>query len=173
MRAYTLSVLTTLANSNSPIVEKEIVAWVNSKLEKAGKTSSLRNFQDSAIADAKIVIDLVDAIKPGCINYELLKTTSTAEVRFHFCHHFLKFFVVELIFFLRIIFLKLIANFVVPSLSGSFGQRQICHLDGPKDWCSCICSSGRYNRGETKNGDDSIRMFDGHGLHSKYGFSEK
>lgn len=101
MRAYTLSVLTTLANSNSPIVEKEIVAWVNSKLEKAGKTSSLRNFQDSAIADAKIVIDLVDAIKPGCINYELLKTTSTAEVRFHFCHHFLKFFVVELIFFFK------------------------------------------------------------------------
>lgn len=74
MRAYTLSVLTTLANSNSPIVEKEIVAWVNSKLEKAGKTSSLRNFNDSAIADAKIVIDLVDAIKPGSINYDLFKT---------------------------------------------------------------------------------------------------
>lgn len=37
MRAYTLSVLTSLANSNSPIIEKEIVAWVNQKLETAGK----------------------------------------------------------------------------------------------------------------------------------------
>lgn len=80
MRAYTLSVLTTLANSNNPIVEKEIVAWVNKKLENAGKTSSLRNFQDSAIADARIVIDLVDAIKPGSINYDLLKTAGTGEV---------------------------------------------------------------------------------------------
>lgn len=29
MRAYTLSVLTSLANSNTPIIEKEIVAWVS------------------------------------------------------------------------------------------------------------------------------------------------
>lgn len=80
MRAYTLSVLTTLANTNNPIVEKEIVAWVNSKLETAGKSSSLRSFQDSTISDAKVIIDLVDAIKPGSINYDLIKTDGTEEV---------------------------------------------------------------------------------------------
>lgn len=80
MRAYTLSVLTSLAQSNSPIIEKEIVAWVNSKLQNAGKTSSLRNFQDSRIADATIVIDLVDSIKPGSINYDLVKSGGSEEV---------------------------------------------------------------------------------------------
>lgn len=84
MRAYTLSVLSSLANSNSPIIEKEIVAWVNTKLKNAGKTSSLRSFQDSAIADGKIVIDLVDSIKPGSINYDLVKTGGTEEVNFSF-----------------------------------------------------------------------------------------
>lgn len=45
MRAYTLSVLTRLANTGNPIIEKEIVQWVNNKLQAAGKTSSIRSFQ--------------------------------------------------------------------------------------------------------------------------------
>lgn len=79
MRAYTLSILTQLADSGSPIVEKEIVSWVNSKLANGGKKSSIRSFQDSSISDAKVVIDLIDAIKPGAINYDLVKQGSTEE----------------------------------------------------------------------------------------------
>lgn len=80
MRAYTLSVLSQLANTGNPIIEKEIVSWVNKKLESAGKTTTLRSFQDSAVADGKIVLDLVDAIKPGSVNYDLVKHTGTEEV---------------------------------------------------------------------------------------------
>ncbi|KAL0859521.1 hypothetical protein ABMA27_010676 [Loxostege sticticalis] len=72
MRAYTLSVLTRLANTGNPIIEKEIVQWVNNKLQSAGKTSSIRSFQDEVLADGKVVIDLIDAIKPGSINYDLV-----------------------------------------------------------------------------------------------------
>ncbi|GFG38579.1 hypothetical protein Cfor_01632 [Coptotermes formosanus] len=79
MRAYTLSILTQLANTGSPIVEKEIVTWVNAKLASAHKKSSLKSFQDPSIADAKVVIDLIDAIKPGTINYELVKEGGTDE----------------------------------------------------------------------------------------------
>uniref|UniRef100_A0A1Q3FHZ4 Putative ca2+-binding actin-bundling protein n=1 Tax=Culex tarsalis TaxID=7177 RepID=A0A1Q3FHZ4_CULTA len=79
MRAYTLSVLSRLANTGNPIIEKEIVQWVNSKLAGAGKSTSLRNFQDSAIGDGKIVIDLIDAIKPGSINYDNVKEGGNAE----------------------------------------------------------------------------------------------
>lgn len=81
MRAYTLSVLTSLANSNSPMIEKEIVGWVNTKLETAGKTSSLRNFNDSSISSGKVVIDLVDSIKPGSVNYDLVKDCENEEVK--------------------------------------------------------------------------------------------
>lgn len=80
MRAYTLTILTQLAASGSPIVEKEIVQWVNNKLSSAGKKSSIRNFQDTSISDAKVVIDLIDAIKPGAINYDLVKQGSSDEV---------------------------------------------------------------------------------------------
>ncbi|VEN53184.1 unnamed protein product [Callosobruchus maculatus] len=81
MRAYTLSILTQLAESGNPIVEKEIVQWVNNKLSGAGKKSSIRNFQDPTISDAKVVIDLIDAIKPGAINYDLVKQETTEEDR--------------------------------------------------------------------------------------------
>lgn len=32
MRAYTLTILTQLANTGHPVVEKEIVEWVNNKV---------------------------------------------------------------------------------------------------------------------------------------------
>lgn len=80
MRAYTLSILSRLANTGNPIIEKEIVQWVNTKLAGAGKTTSTRSFQDSAIADGKIVIDLIDAIKKGSINYDLVRTGGSEEV---------------------------------------------------------------------------------------------
>jgi hypothetical protein len=45
MRAYTLSILTQLADTGSPIVEKEIIDWVNNKLSQGRKQTSIRNFQ--------------------------------------------------------------------------------------------------------------------------------
>ena len=45
MRAYTLSILTQLADTGSPIVEKEIIDWVNNKLAQGKKQTSIRNFQ--------------------------------------------------------------------------------------------------------------------------------
>jgi len=72
MRAYTLTVLTNLAKNeggDQPIVEKEIVEWVNRKLKEAEKTTQIKSFQDSSISTAHAVLDLIDAIKPGAVNY--------------------------------------------------------------------------------------------------------
>lgn len=40
------------------------------QLNSAGKSSRIKSFQDSSVSDAGTVIDLIDSIKPGCINYE-------------------------------------------------------------------------------------------------------
>lgn len=81
MRAYTLSVLSQVANTGSSAsVDKEIVAWVNKKLESAGKTTSIKSFQDSSISNGIVLLDLVDAIKPGSINYEVVNEGTEYEV---------------------------------------------------------------------------------------------
>lgn len=81
MRAYTLSILAQLADTGHPIVEKEIVDWANRKLREAGKQTQIRGFQDPCICDARPVIDLVDAINPGCINYGQVLAGHTEEER--------------------------------------------------------------------------------------------
>ncbi len=84
MRSYTLSVLSSLNQSSNAKVEQEIIAWVNQKLASAGKESKIHSFQDSKISTARPIIDLIDAIKPGVINYELLQDGSgTYEVYVH------------------------------------------------------------------------------------------
>lgn len=72
MRAYTLSVLQRLAKSDKPITDPEIVQWANETLSGAGKTTSISGFKDPSIANSMPVIDLVDAIKPGSIKYDLV-----------------------------------------------------------------------------------------------------
>ena len=47
MRAYTLSLLSQLNSDNTPIVESEIIAWANQKLEEKGV--SIRHFQDKVV----------------------------------------------------------------------------------------------------------------------------
>jgi len=79
MKAYTLSMLTKLAGTGHPIVEKEIIAWVNEKLQSGGKSSRISGFNDPGISDGRVIIDLVDTCKPGCIKYDNVKTGSTDE----------------------------------------------------------------------------------------------
>ena len=70
MRAYTLTILSQLAqNQADKLDETKIVEWANGKLRAASKSSSIRGFNDSSISTALPVIDLVDAIKTGSINY--------------------------------------------------------------------------------------------------------
>merc|ERR1719285_1281914 len=63
MRAYTLNMLSALPQCGNDS---------NGKLVEGGKTSTIRSFQDPMISSGMPLIDLIDAIKPGCINYDLV-----------------------------------------------------------------------------------------------------
>ncbi|KAI6177941.1 hypothetical protein M3Y99_01973100 [Aphelenchoides fujianensis] len=80
MRAYTLTVLAKCTESGDSLAtDREIINWVNEKLQSSGKSSRIKSFQDPAIANARPVLDLIDAIKPGTINYELVQSNGGAE----------------------------------------------------------------------------------------------
>ncbi|KCV71641.1 hypothetical protein H696_01058 [Fonticula alba] len=72
MRAHTLTILNQLAGGQGLIQDKEIIQWVNQTLAAAGKTTKLDSFRDSSISSSLVVIDLVDAIKPQSIQYNLV-----------------------------------------------------------------------------------------------------
>jgi len=76
MRKYTLSLLAKLSPDGSPIVESEIIHWANQRLQDSGKESSIKHFQDPALKSSLPVIDLIDAIKEGAIDYSVVKKSS-------------------------------------------------------------------------------------------------
>jgi len=83
MRAYTLDMLSSLpqaqSGKNGKVVESEIIKWANSRMREAGKSSQISGFQDQAISTGLPLIDLIDSIKPGSINYDLVLDAETDE----------------------------------------------------------------------------------------------
>ena len=46
----------------------------------AGKSSSIHSFKDPSIATSLPVLDLIDAIKPGAVKYDLVNSGDSEEV---------------------------------------------------------------------------------------------
>lgn len=79
MRAYTLSILRQLAGGDSLINDAAIIEWANAKLKEGGKKSSFTGFNDSTLSDGRTIIDLIDCIRRGMINYDLVKDGASEE----------------------------------------------------------------------------------------------
>ncbi|XP_065412864.1 plastin-3 isoform X4 [Chrysemys picta bellii] len=78
MRRYTLNVLEDLGDGQKAN-DDIIVNWVNRTLREAGKSTSIQSFKDKTISTSLAVVDLIDAIQPGCVNYDLVKTGDLSE----------------------------------------------------------------------------------------------
>nr|CAB3263404.1 plastin-2-like [Phallusia mammillata] len=79
MRAYTLKILERLSDDGKAASDPEIVGWVNQTLSEHDKSTQIRSFKDSSIATSHVVIDLIDAISPGSINYDMVTPGESEE----------------------------------------------------------------------------------------------
>jgi len=74
-----LVILQKCAGSDKPIKDEEIVAWVNGKLQTGGKETKITCFKDPNISSSRCVFDLIDAIKPGFIRYNMVTDGESEE----------------------------------------------------------------------------------------------
>jgi len=79
MRAYTLNILQSLSQDKKPIGDAEIIAWANNKLQSAKGYQLDAGFKDNKLKTAIPIIDLVDAIKPKSVDYDLVYQEVTDE----------------------------------------------------------------------------------------------
>uniref|UniRef100_A0A8C7MPY1 Lymphocyte cytosolic protein 1 (L-plastin) n=1 Tax=Oncorhynchus kisutch TaxID=8019 RepID=A0A8C7MPY1_ONCKI len=77
MRRYTLNILEELGDGQK-VNDDTIVTWVNNTLTQAGK-GTISGFKDGSIATSMPVLDLIDAIQPGSIRYDLIKVEDLTE----------------------------------------------------------------------------------------------
>jgi len=67
MRAHTLSLL---KREKRDVTEEDLIKWANEKETECEKTHTIKNFKDkAAIKTALPIIDLIDCIKPGVVDY--------------------------------------------------------------------------------------------------------
>ena len=72
IRVYTLTTLQKLSESDKPTEELAILDWVNNTLEDADKCSTISSFEDPQIATSLPIIDLIDSLRPGNVNYGIV-----------------------------------------------------------------------------------------------------
>ncbi|XP_062391415.1 plastin-2 isoform X1 [Sardina pilchardus] len=77
MRRYTLNILEDLGDGQK-VTDDTIVSWVNDTLTQAGK-KAISGFKDGNITSSMPVLDLIDAIQPGSIRYDLVKSDDLTE----------------------------------------------------------------------------------------------
>ncbi|XP_051869327.1 plastin-2-like [Pristis pectinata] len=73
MRRYTLNMLEEIGDGEK-VNDDIIVNWVNQTLSEAAKSSVISSFKDKEISTSIPVLDLIDAIQPTSIRYDLVKT---------------------------------------------------------------------------------------------------
>ncbi|XP_076804249.1 plastin-2-like [Clavelina lepadiformis] len=79
MRYYTLKILQDISEQDTPAKDKEIIAWTNEKLTANGKETRISSFKDSSVTTSHVVIDLIDCIAPGKVNYDIINPGNSEE----------------------------------------------------------------------------------------------
>jgi len=75
MRFHVLSILEKLGGGKK-ISDPDIISWANGKVSGAGKTTSMKDFKDPTLKNGHFLIDLVDAVRPGSIDYSCVEKGS-------------------------------------------------------------------------------------------------
>ena len=52
--------------------DEDIIRWANEKVRAAGKSSSMANFKDPSLRDARFFLDLLEAVRPKTVDYQLV-----------------------------------------------------------------------------------------------------
>ncbi|XP_071354865.1 plastin-1-like [Trachinotus anak] len=72
MRRYTLLVLSDLGDGEK-VGDQVILNWVNTTLSQKHKDTQISSFKDKLISTSLPVIDLIDAIAPGTVKWDMVK----------------------------------------------------------------------------------------------------
>lgn len=71
MRRNITNTLSSLGNGKN-ISDTDILKWANSQVAKGGRSSSIRSFSDQSLSNAVYLLDVLNGIKPGYVDYDLV-----------------------------------------------------------------------------------------------------
>ncbi|KNC99423.1 fimbrin [Spizellomyces punctatus DAOM BR117] len=73
MREHVIQTLRTLSTGGREITDADMIKWANDTVKsRASKSSSMANFKDPSLSTGIFFLDLLNGIKKGVVNYELV-----------------------------------------------------------------------------------------------------
>ncbi|SNX87647.1 probable SAC6 - actin filament bundling protein, fimbrin [Melanopsichium pennsylvanicum] len=72
MRLNITKTLSSLSKGGRGVSDADMVAWANNLVKSSGKTSQIRSFKDSQLKSAVFFLDLLNALRPGIVDYTLV-----------------------------------------------------------------------------------------------------
>ncbi|CAH2353682.1 fimbrin [[Candida] railenensis] len=60
------------AGGNHNLTDSDMIKWANAQASKGGKSGSLRSFKDSSLSNSVFLLDVLNGIKPGYVDYDLV-----------------------------------------------------------------------------------------------------
>ena len=80
MRANVTTTLQGLSKSGNAVSDQEILQWANDRVHSAGKsTRQLRSLRDPSLKNAQFLLDLLDTLRPGIVDYSIVTKGGTEE----------------------------------------------------------------------------------------------
>lgn len=79
MRLNITKTLSSLSKGGRGVSDADMVAWANGKVKASGKTSQIRSFKDPQLKTAVFFLDLLNALRPGIVDYGLVNAGRTEE----------------------------------------------------------------------------------------------
>jgi len=79
MRYHTIKFLSALTMDGAQVTDEQIVEWANKKVADAGRPSSMKSFRDKSLATSHFFFDLLHAVTPDIINWDLVTAADNDE----------------------------------------------------------------------------------------------
>ncbi|GMG39825.1 unnamed protein product [Ambrosiozyma monospora] len=74
--------LSQLSTSGRELSDADLLKWANAQVAKGGKSSTVRSFKDSSLATGIFLLDVLNGLKPGYVDYDLVTRGATEEERY-------------------------------------------------------------------------------------------
>ncbi|RLN95678.1 hypothetical protein BBJ28_00006491 [Nothophytophthora sp. Chile5] len=82
MRYQQLNILGELAKGRGDITDKDIIGWANEKVRQGGQVKgSIVAFRDPSLSDGLYLLDLVHAVEPRAVNWDMISREKTDEAK--------------------------------------------------------------------------------------------
>lgn len=82
MRRNITLTLHSLSTNGKELSDSDILKWGQLQVLKGGKSSSIRSFKDSSLSTGVWLLDLLNGLKPGYVDYDLVTPGNTEEERY-------------------------------------------------------------------------------------------